>query len=82
MTVVFHVVYLTVFNTFVASIRQSALSRLVNRNVRPIEAFSENTAGPVIESRPALPHWPGAGAVNAAGLRNSPAGAAVIEAPV
>ena len=48
---------------------QIQVEPVVSRNVRANEAFIENWSGPVIESRPALPHWPGAGAVNAAGFR-------------
>jgi hypothetical protein len=47
----------------VAFIVQVPLNRLLNRNVRESEAFKNNCEGPVIESLPALPHWPGAGAV-------------------
>src|SRR5580658_1411284 len=81
-TVVFHDVNVTLLSTFVAFIDQSAFSRLPMRNVRSRDAFSVNTAGPLIESRPASPHSPAVGALYAAGFRKNPAGAAVIEAPV
>src|SRR5262245_51878531 len=55
-----------------ASTRRSMLTRSFTRNVRVSDAFSENCPGPVMVFRPALPHWPGAGAANAAALRNAP----------
>ena len=57
--VVFQLVNVTWLRTLVESIRKSRLKRRPTRNVRAIEAFSVNCAGPVIESLPAFPHWPG-----------------------
>ena len=72
---VFQLVYTTLLRALVASTRMSTLTRSVPRKVRPIEAFSANCAGPLMELRPAFPHWPCAGAAKAAGLRKSPEGA-------
>jgi len=47
-----------------------------------MEPFIENCEGPVIESLPALPHWPAAGAVTAKGLRKRPEGAVYKDWPV
>src|SRR5216684_9177056 len=44
----------------------------------PISAFSANCAGPRIELRPALPHCPAVGAVNASGLAYEPASTASV----
>ena len=60
-TMVFQLGKVTWFSALVASSRRSALIRSLRRKVRASEAFSENCAGPVMELRPALPHWPGGG---------------------
>ena len=54
--VVFQPGKVTWFSGFVESIRRSPLSRSLSRNVRPADAFKVNCEGPVMESRPALPH--------------------------
>src|SRR5579872_5012929 len=82
LTVVSQLGNVTWLSALVASTRRSRLSRSLNRNVRPIEAFKLNSAGPVMEFLPALPHWPAGGAAYAAGFRNRPEGAAYSEAPV
>ena len=48
--------------------------RSLERNVRLIDAFKVNCPGPLIEFRPAFPHFPAAGAANAAGFKLNPAG--------
>ena len=58
------------------------LRRSVIGNVVPKDAFRLNCDGPVMESRPALPHWPAGGGVYAAGFKNKPAGAEYSGAPV
>src|SRR6516164_1562153 len=74
--------YVTWFKTFCASTLRSILKRSPQGNVLPSVPVILNCVGPVMEFRAALPHWPGAGAWKAAGFRKSPAGAAVMEAPV
>src|SRR5260221_11920937 len=81
LTKVFTPVYVTRFNTFVASIRQSSDRRSPHRNDRPAPAFSENCAGPRIELRPAFPQRPLAGATNADGFAKKPA-AGPVDAPL
>ena len=71
-TDVFHPEYITWLSTFVASSWADRLYRLLSRNVRCIVAFRLNWFGPVIESLRAVPHWPAAGAANAAAFRNTP----------
>ena len=44
-----------------ASKRRSAFRRSPKRKVRLAEALRVNWAGPVMELRPALPHWSGGG---------------------
>jgi hypothetical protein len=53
---VFQLVKVTWLRRFVESIRKSRLNRPSKRNVRPIEAFKVNCAGPMIEFLPAFPH--------------------------
>src|SRR5215468_6487666 len=72
----------TWLSAFVASNRTSMFFRSPRRITRPSDAFNPNCTGPVIVSRPALPHWPAAGTANAAKLNGSPAGASVTERPV
>jgi hypothetical protein len=62
-TVVFQLVKVAWLRRFVESIRKSRLNRSFNRKVRPMELFKVNWPGPMIESLPALPHWPARGAV-------------------
>jgi hypothetical protein len=77
---VFQLGNVTWFSALIASSRKSALMRSLNRNVRAIDALRVNCPGPVIEFLPALPQCPAAGALTAAGLRNSPDGAEYNEA--
>src|SRR6266576_481017 len=56
--------------------------RSPTRITRPSDAFSPNSIGPVIVSRPAVPHCPACGAANAAKLNGCPAGASLTESPV
>src|SRR5690242_18017793 len=71
-----HAGYVTWFRALVASKRRSAFQRSPSRKVRDMDAFMVNCEGPVMEFRPALPHWPGSGTRTAAGLRNRPCGGA------
>lgn len=59
----------TVFKAFAASIRKSILVLSLERKVRLIDEFNVNWPGPLIEFRAAFPHFPAAGAVNAAGFK-------------
>src|ERR1017187_5447538 len=52
-------------SALVASKRRSMLLRSVTRKVRPSDPFRLNWVGPVMVSRPALPHWPAAGSTKA-----------------
>src|ERR1019366_3352304 len=78
-TLVTQLGYVTWLSTLAASKCKSAFHRSLIRNVRAMDAFRLNCAGPVIELRPALPHCPRAGAVYAARLRCLPAGALYTE---
>jgi hypothetical protein len=80
--IVFQLGNVTWLSAFWASIRKSIFTRSADRNVRLNEAFSRNCDGPVIEFRPAFPQCPAAGATNAAGFSDNPAGASYSGAPV
>ena len=62
-TTVFQRVKVTWLSKLVASTLASRFNLSFTRNVREIEPFNVNCPGPKIESRPALPHCPAAGAV-------------------
>ena len=75
-TVVFHAVYETWFKALLESNRRSTLCFSLNRKTRPAEAFRLNCIGPEIMLRPASPHAPASGRVNAAWFKYNPGGAA------
>jgi hypothetical protein len=60
--------YVTRLNTLVAESCQLSESRFLSGNCRVMLALRDEVPGPRIEFRCALPHVPGAGGANAAGL--------------
>ena len=72
----------TRLSTFVAVSRASSVNRRGKRNTRATFMSNEDVEGPRIELRPALPHVPGAGAVNAAGFAYEPLSTGTIGSPV